>query len=70
MEPQKQQSSVWRDLFEPGWREREAARVAKFMAAIPLRETLVKIGRRDVPCGECHINPGERCDVCGAQQPG
>jgi len=18
------------------------------------------------PCGECHIQPGERCDICGA----
>lgn len=18
------------------------------------------------PCGECHINPGETCDICGA----
>ncbi len=21
------------------------------------------------PCGECHIYPGETCDVCGAIQP-
>lgn len=20
------------------------------------------------PCGECHLQPGERCDVCGALQ--
>lgn len=20
------------------------------------------------PCGECHLQPGERCDVCGARQ--
>jgi hypothetical protein len=19
------------------------------------------------PCGECHLNPGERCDICGAK---
>jgi hypothetical protein len=21
------------------------------------------------PCGECHINPGETCDICGASHP-
>ncbi len=21
------------------------------------------------PCGECHLQPGERCDICGAKQP-
>jgi hypothetical protein len=21
------------------------------------------------PCGECHLQPGERCDICGAQRP-
>lgn len=20
------------------------------------------------PCGECHIKPGERCDICGARE--
>jgi hypothetical protein len=20
------------------------------------------------PCGECHLNPGESCDVCGAKR--
>jgi len=20
------------------------------------------------PCGECHLQPGETCDICGAQQ--
>jgi hypothetical protein len=19
------------------------------------------------PCGECHLHPGERCDICGKQ---
>ena len=22
------------------------------------------------PCGECHLSPGERCDICGAVAPG
>jgi hypothetical protein len=21
------------------------------------------------PCGECHLQPGERCDICGASNP-
>lgn len=21
------------------------------------------------PCGECHLQPGETCDICGAHQP-
>ncbi len=21
------------------------------------------------PCGECHLQPGERCDICGAIEP-
>ena len=29
--------------------------IAKLRAALP-------------PCGECHLQPGERCDVCGAVQ--
>ena len=35
-------------------------------AAMPVRRPLVEIGRRATPCGECHLQPGERCDVCGA----
>lgn len=35
---EKQQASVWRDLIEPGWREREAERIAKFLAAVPMRQ--------------------------------
>jgi hypothetical protein len=66
MEHQKQQASVWRDLVEPGWREREAERVQKFLDAIPVREPLARIGQRKEPCGECRLQPGERCNVCGA----
>jgi hypothetical protein len=28
---------------------------------------LVEIGRRTTPCGECHLQPGECCDICGAR---
>lgn len=41
MEQQKQgPSELYRDLFDPGWREREAARQAEFerlLGAIPAR---------------------------------
>ena len=57
----KQQSELVRDLTEPGWREREAEMVSKFKEAIAPRQ-------QQTPCGECHLQPGERCDVCGALQ--
>lgn len=41
---EKQQASVWRDLIEPGWREREVERVAKFLAAVPVRQSCRRIG--------------------------
>lgn len=24
---------------------------------------------REKPCGECHLKPGETCDICGAKEP-
>jgi len=41
---EQQQASVWRDLFDPGWREREAERDAKFLAAVPVRQVCRRIG--------------------------
>jgi hypothetical protein len=37
----------------------------------PSGQTLPKPGRNDggEPCGECHLQPGETCDICGAAQP-
>jgi hypothetical protein len=34
----------------------------------PDEETLPQPARKDggEPCGECHIQPGETCDICGA----
>ncbi|MEY9718821.1 hypothetical protein [Sinorhizobium fredii] len=31
--------------------------------------SLFEITRKDgsEPCGECHIQPGETCDICGAR---
>lgn len=63
-------SALYLDLFDPGWRERDAAHAALFLPAIPVREPLAKIDKRVSPCGECIIQPDERCDVCGARQEG
>ena len=46
----KEQSCVWRDLFDPGWREREEERLARFLDAIPLRKR--------VECDECPTSGG------------
>lgn len=37
----------------------------------PPAEPLPQPGRRDglPPCGECHLNPGETCNICGATRP-
>jgi hypothetical protein len=32
------------------------------------KEPLGEIRRQITPCGECHLQPGERCDICGALQ--
>lgn len=122
----KQPTDFYRDEFEPGWRDREAAKQAsmgEFYHSLPLRTGLL-IGQGEVPvigapqqigigtmqnridlmqeefdcihqcldnakaprdeggkalsvwgrvlrmprtpCGECHLQPGERCDICGA----
>ena len=26
----------------------------------------IPIRQQKTPCGECHLKPGEKCDVCGA----
>lgn len=37
----------------------------------PDEEPFPQPGRKDggEPCGECHIQPGETCDICGAVNP-
>jgi hypothetical protein len=57
---------LW-DLIDPGWREREVEHYKALAAAMPVHKPLVEIGRRATPCGECHLQPGERCDICGAR---
>jgi len=54
-----QQSEFYRDQFDPGWREREAQMARKFYDAMAPRQ-------QKEPCGECHLQHGERCDICGA----
>ena len=56
---------LW-DLIDPGWREREVERYKALAAAMPTRKQLGIISPQVTPCGECHLQPGERCDVCGA----
>jgi hypothetical protein len=43
-----------------------SAQVETMAALIPAPKPLVEIGRRTTPCGECHLQPAERCDICGA----
>ena len=31
------------------------------------REALGAIRPQETPCGECHLQPGECCDICGAK---
>ena len=57
----KVQSAVWRDIFDPGWREREAAFVAKFLALIP--------ERCGCKFGTCQSRP-EGCRMCEEIKPG
>jgi hypothetical protein len=54
--------------IESAEREREVERYKALAAAMPVHRPLVEIGRRATPCGECHLQPGERCDICGALQ--
>ncbi len=57
--------SLW-DKIDPGWREREVEHYKALAAATPTLKQLGIVGKRITPCGECHLQPGERCDVCGA----
>jgi hypothetical protein len=33
------------------------------------QDALATIRPRSEPCGECHLQPGETCDICGAKDP-
>ena len=50
-----------RRTLDDTWRQ-----VVRYAGGNP-DELLVEIGRRATPCGECHLQPGERCDICGAR---
>ena len=41
--------------------------LATAKAALAQPEPLVEIRKKSTPCGECHLQPGERCDICGAR---
>lgn len=44
------------------------ARCKKALEKVPLVEIAPDSRAGKEPCGECHLQPGERCDVCGARQ--
>jgi hypothetical protein len=58
---EKQQASLWRDLIEPGWREREAELVEKFLAAVPVRQQCQRIGcmAPEITCAAGEATPAE-----------
>lgn len=58
---EKKQASVWRDLIEPGWREREAERAAKLLAAVPVRFPCKRGGcmAPEITCAAGEASPGE-----------
>jgi hypothetical protein len=43
------------------------ARLALDLLQKRARKLLAAIHK--TPCGECHIKPGETCDICGATEP-
>lgn len=57
------------DLYDGAYKELQQACYEALSAASAVREPqpLVEIRRRTTPCGECHLQPGERCDICGAR---
>lgn len=53
IEALKADAEQWRK-----YKARKEAVLAAGMGRSPLRQKQ--------PCGECHLNPGEVCDICGA----
>jgi hypothetical protein len=49
----------------PCFEHKEASDAAR--AAQGDFKTAIKPRQQATPCGECHLQPGERCDVCGAR---
>lgn len=52
----------------------QKARIAELeqqLAALSLELAVLReaVGEQMNPCGECHLKPGETCDVCGAVDP-
>lgn len=61
-------SEFYKDQFWPGWRKQEA-KMRELFNSCPTRKEVFEIRRKATPCGECHLQPGERCDICGALAP-
>ena len=54
----------WAGQRHRSWRERRPGVMASWLLAGMCRG---RKGRGASPCGECHLQPGERCDICGAR---
>ena len=58
---EKQQATVWRDIYEPGWREREAEHAAKFLTAVPVKPGNCAVRGQVEPramCGSYRVGGG------------
>lgn len=55
--------------FQPSDTENEviATDEPNLDALIAVFERAKKRKAKEFPCGECHLQPGEQCDVCGAR---
>lgn len=49
-------SDTYKDMVDPGWREREAENGRKFLEALTPRH-------QAKPIGECHAQLREQCDI-------
>ncbi len=54
-------SDVYKDMFDPSWREREIARVEQFKAAIPTRPEAAYVHTHKT--GEAHLVPIQVADI-------
>jgi hypothetical protein len=51
-----------------GWRSSGANVGGLFAKVRTVVDEAQAEAQRKQPCGECHLQPGERCDICGALQ--
>jgi hypothetical protein len=56
-----------RVVWAAAWKAALAAAPSPQAQAQPLIPISPTAREGKPPCGECHLQPGERCDICGAQ---